>query len=411
MGEIATEGTTQTPKRCAKCGACAVVCPVFRASGNEIYSARGKRHLAEVFEGEKATPVFEDIYSKCLLCGACAQVCPQHLDITEDVMAARSEFSPFYGEHGYQKYLARKALGRPELLGVARVFAKPAADVLLDRLPTASGLRLRLALFARTDREEEVSEGMGAGTRPDPSAAPVTYFPGCAARYLYHDIVDSIGAILGRFGRKLEIPRGLGCCGLATMASGKRADALAMARKNIAALEPGDGPILVSCGSCYAQLAHYQELFKNDLDWQARAQRVSERVVEISVYLESLLAQEEPAADERTTPLRVFYHDPCHMRHEAGITAEPRTVLSRLSSVELVELPDGPQCCGQGGLFHVGAPELSAKIRDDLAGKILALNPDVITTTCSGCLMQLKSAMAAADSDVPVVHLGVLVNR
>ncbi|MBT8330498.1 MAG: (Fe-S)-binding protein, partial [Desulfofustis sp.] len=66
--------------------------------------------------------------------------------------------------------------------------------------------------------------------------------------------------------------------------------------------------------------------------------------------------------------------------------------------------------CGQGGLFHVGAPELSAKIRDNLADKIVDLEPDLITTTCSGCLMQLKSAMAAIDKDIPVIHLSALVN-
>lgn len=416
MGEV--ENTNSAPvesrKRCAKCGACAVVCPVFRASGNEIYSARGKRHLAEVFEGEKPSPVFEDIYSKCLLCGACVQVCPQNLDITEDVMAARSEFSPFYGEHGYQKYLARKALNQPEMLGAARVLGKPAADILFGRLPALSGLRLRLAFFAQTPMPDQLANTPGYLGKPaggkNISGSTITYFPGCAARYLYTEIIDSIRSVLGSYNHDIEIPRGLGCCGLATMASGKKEDALALARRNIKALEINEGPILVSCGSCYAQLAHYHKLFENDPVWQIRSKMVSERVVEISVFLESLLEEEAIAGMEETSLLRVFYHDPCHMRHEAGITKEPRAVLTRLPHVELVELPDGPQCCGQGGLFHVGAPELSAKIRDDLGRKILDLNPDVITTTCSGCLMQLKSAMAAAESDVPVVHLSTLVS-
>lgn len=404
-------GQPEEIKRCAKCGACTPVCPVFRASGNEIYSARGKRHLAEVFESEKASPVFEDIYSKCLLCGACVQVCPQHLDITDDVMAARSEFSPFYGEHGYQKYLARKALNRPELLGAARVFAKPAADILFGRLPATSGLRLRLALFADTPTPDLLTDKKGRAKGKQKSGSGITYFPGCATHYMYPEIIDSIRSVLARYDKDVEIPRGLGCCGLATMASGKREDALALARKNIKALETSDGPILVSCGSCYAQLAHYHKLFENDPVWRTRSQLVSERVVEISVFLDSLLAEGDSASGTETSSLKVFYHDPCHMRHEAGITKEPRELLAKVPHVELLELPDGPQCCGQGGLFHVGAPELSGKIRDDLGRKIVELNPDVITTTCSGCLMQLKSAMAAMESDIPVVHLSVIVDK
>ena len=185
---------------------------------------------------------------------------------------------------------------------------------------------------------------------------------------------------------------------------------LRLAEKNIKALELSDGPILVSCGSCFAHLAAYGRLLADDPVWKTRANLVSERAVEISVFLESLLHDESIELDEAAKTLKVFYHDPCHMRNEAGITEEPRKVLASLKGIELLELDDGPQCCGQGGLFHVGAPELSTKIRDNLAEKIIDLQPDLVTTTCSGCLMQLKSAMAAMEEEIPVVHLSALVN-
>jgi len=397
-------------KKCAKCGACTAVCPVYRASGNDIYSARGKRHLAEIYGNERPSPVFEDIYSKCLLCGACTTVCPRDLDITEDVMAARNRFSPFYGEHGYQKYLAKKALNRPELLGAARILGKKAAAILFGRLPAGSGLRLRLAML--TDAPSQLSQK----SRSDPAAVkqpaqgePLAYFPGCAGRYLYPEIADDVIKLLQKYGYALNIPDDLGCCGLATMASGDRQAAQEQARKNIIAFEQSETAIMVSCGSCFAHLTHYPDLFDDNDPWHFRAQLISERVVEISRFLALLQDKEErpPFASEHT--LRVFYHDPCHMRHDVGITSEPRTVLKNLDGVELLELPDGPQCCGQGGLFHVGAPDLSAAIRDDLAEKVLKLGPDVITTTCSGCIMQLKTAMAAAGSDIPVLHFSKIV--
>lgn len=403
------EDPAAVKKHCAKCGACTPVCPVFRASGNEIYSARGKQHLAEVFSDTEPGPVFEDIYSKCLLCGACSKVCPQHIDISEEVIEARSDFSQLYGEHGYQKYLARKALNRPEMLGAARVLGKAAADILFKRLPPSSGLRHRLALFAQTPAGREILPEPPIVDESD-AAAELTYFPGCAASYLYPDIVDAIAAVLARAGHKPIVPGGLGCCGLASLASGKKDEARGLAKKNIKALELSDGPILVSCGSCYAHLAAYGKMFNDDPDWKTRAELVSERVVEISVLLESMFEDEIVESDDPDRKLRVFYHDPCHMRNEASITQEPRSVLGALHGVELVELEDGPQCCGQGGLFHVGAPELSTLIRDDLAEKIIALEPDLVTTTCSGCLMQLKSAMAAKDQIIPVVHLTALVN-
>ncbi len=411
MGDAnSTDNSVQPLKRCAKCGACTPVCPVFRASGNEIYSARGKQHLAEVFEDQRPGPVFEDIYSKCLLCGACSQVCPQHIDISEEVIEARSGFSGLYGEHGYQKYLARKALSRPELLGAARVLGKTAADLLFRRLPPASGLRLRLALFAQTPAPLELSVSPLNREKRTVVGGEITYFPGCAAQYLYPDIIETLSTLLERCDCQPVIPEGFGCCGLATRASGKKGEARQMAEKNIKALELSEGPILVSCASCYAHLASYGDLLADDPAWKTRAKLISERVIEISVFVEALLRDETIAGDEQRQGLKVFYHDPCHLRNEAGITEEPRKVLTSLPGIELLELPDGPQCCGQGGLFHVGAPELSVEIRDNLAEKIIDLEPDLITTSCSGCLMQLKIAMAAMEKTIPVLHFSALVN-
>ncbi len=409
MRERESEAGAAVQKRCAKCGACTAVCPVYRASGNEIYSARGKRHLAEVFKDERPGPVFEDIYAKCLLCGACSRVCPSKLDIPADVVAARSDFSMLYGEHGYQKFLARKALNRPELLGAARVLGSRAANILFGRLPAASGLRLRLAMFGGSSSLPGHDDAAMPRSADTSAGTELIYFPGCAASYLYPDITANVREFLQGYGYELNIPDGLGCCGLAAYASGHPDEARRLARKNIELLEQGDGPILVSCASCFAQLADYKDLFERDAHWKARAELVGERVVEISCFVENLL-QDQDVAAQSDRVLKVFYHDPCHLRHDRTITQEPRSVLRSLPGVELVELADGPQCCGQGGLFHIGAPELSARIRDDLATKVLALQPDVITTSCSGCLMQLKTAVAAADSTVPVIHLAALIN-
>jgi glycolate oxidase iron-sulfur subunit len=393
--------------QCAKCGACTAVCPVYKVSGNEAYSARGKRHLSEVYGDDKPSPVVEDVFSKCLLCGACASVCPRHLDITDDVQQARQDFSAFYGEHGYQKFLARQALNRPYLLGAARVLGKQAARLLFDRLPADSGLRLRLAMFAE-DQPEGAHKNV---TLPRPAqstdATRIHYFPGCAATYLYPEISRSVVELLDTYGYRLTVPDGLACCGLAMGASGDTHAALRAARQNIRVLEQSEGFILVSCGSCFTQLAALADLFAGDDPWRSRATLVAERFVEMSRFVEA--AQKEHEAVKPLTGLKVFYHDPCHLRFSAGVTDEPRELLCAAGATVL-ELPGGPQCCGQGGLFHVGAPELAAAIRDDLMEKIVALKPDIITTTCSGCLMQLKMAVAAANSSIAVVHLAGLLN-
>jgi len=399
---------------CAKCGACSVVCPVYRVTGQEAHTARGKLHLALNCDLPGTGAVFEDIFSKCLLCGACSAVCPRDIDICGQVVRARAAFPAVSGAHGYEKYLARKALSHPELLASLRVLGRAGARLFLRYLPEDSGLRLRLALFqqderAVTTREEVAAAFFGLGSKDG-----LTCFPGCTARYLFPEIVASCEALVGGLGHALSLPEGLSCCGLAAFSAGDRREAERCARNNIAILERSSGPILITCASCYAHLRRYGELLADDPAWRNRAEEIKGRLVEVSCYLDGQLKSTailsgvvKQVTGEKT---RVFYHDSCHLRYGlqgSTIMAEPRRVLTHNPDVELLELPDGPECCGQGGLFHISAPEISAVIRDTLAAKVLALAPDVITTTCSGCLMQWRTAIeaAGAGSRVRVLHL------
>ncbi|SHO47251.1 (Fe-S)-binding protein [Desulfopila aestuarii] len=399
---------TQTSQRCAKCGACTVVCPVYKASGGkECYSGRGKKHLLEVMGEGTPSPIFEDIFSKCLLCGSCVTACPRGVDIPEEVRRARSDFSTFYGEHGYLKFLARKVLLHPELLSVVRTFGRSFAPLLEKRLPAESGLRLQMAIF---DHEPIVTkDDHRQSAVAETSLKTLVYFPGCSATHLYPETINACRQLLRHAGYELVIPEGLGCCGLAIDAAGDGERSRALARKNILALERYDGPIMVSCGSCYAHLQRYHEVLAGDPAWQDRVEYVCGRLVEMSQLLDQCLPQDLVSEETTGKSCRVFYHDPCHLRHGLNITREPRNLLRRVPSIELLELPDGPQCCGHGGLFHLGAPELSAKIRDDLAEKVLAMAPDIITSSCSGCLMQWKTALAAAGKTIPVLHLAELL--
>lgn len=356
------------------------------------------------------SPVFEDIFSKCLLCGACEKVCPRGVKIAREVREARAGFTDFYGEHGYQKFLARKILEQPELLSVVRKFGRTFAALLENRLPASSGLRLQLALFDH----HELPEGAVSCLDSQPvstSSESLIYFPGCSATHLYPETIQATRKLFKTLGYTITIPDGLGCCGVAMDAAGDFETSVKLAKKNILALERGEGKILVTCGSCYAHLRRYTDILADEPAWKDRVEYVCKRLVEMMEYVDQCLVDTNPFRVEQSDPksLRVFYHDPCHLRNELNITEEPRRILKSVPAIELLELEDGPQCCGQGGLFHLGAPDLSALIRDDLVQKVLAMEPDIITSTCSGCLMQWRTALAAAGRKLPVLHLAELI--
>lgn len=393
---------------CAKCGACATVCPIFNISGRESHTARGKLHLLEALGLKQSSSNFIDIFSACLLCGACSNICSRQIDISKELVAARSTFSSLAGPHAYEKYLARKLLDSPERLAGLRLLAKTCEKVLGNKLPSGSGLRLRLALF-----HEDVSS-VARDTphlETTPHGTPLTWFPGCSTRYLFPEIYSSCISLLAASSFLLEYPKSLACCGLADWAAGDLEGAGKNARTNIEAMETTEGPIMVSCASCYAHLKKYPEVFANDADWRKRAEAIASRVVEMSAFLEDQNPDYHRTVSKSEQKLRVFYHDPCHLRNGAEAVDRARQQLTMRGTFKILELPGGPRCCGQGGLFHVAHPEISASIRDELVQDVLVLQPDVVTSTCSGCLMQWQQGLSAAGSEVKVLHLAQLLEQ
>lgn len=393
---------------CAKCGACAPVCPVFKISGRESHTARGKLHLLVALGLEKSSSNFIDIFSACLLCGACSDVCSRQIDISKELVAARSTFASLSGPHAYEKFLARKILDSPERLAGLRFLAKTCGKVLSDKLLSGTGLRLRLSLF----HEDAFSVGSESRhLKTHPGGTSLTWFPGCSTRYLFPDIHSSCISLLADTSFSLEYPESFSCCGLADWAAGDLEGARKNARTNIEAMETTEGPIMVSCASCYAHLKKYPEVFAKDSNWQKRAAKMASRVVEMSTFLEDHPRGSHKSVSNPERKIRVFYHDPCHLRNGTEAVDRARQQLTKKGNIEILELPGGPRCCGQGGLFHVAHPEISASIRDELVKDVLALQPDVVTSTCSGCLMQWQQGLAAAGSRVKVLHLAQLLEQ
>jgi len=401
-------------KRCIKCGACTTVCPVYRETGRESHTARGKHHiLAHLAAGDR-TPAYDDLLSKCMLCGACREVCSRDLETPRLVVEARSDFSRLSAT-SFLKFVSRRALtNRPLLTGLLSM-GSVADRMLSSLLPEESGLRLRLAQC----RPEIVSlpaasfldDYRAAGSR---KVAPAcSYFVGCLANHLKPEIGTATARLVDKiYGSLPKVPGHQSCCGMAALAAGDLSEARQLAKKNIAAFESDSLPILTSCGSCYSHLLSYPDLFDQEPDWQRRARDFAGRLHEFSCFFDATLSR-QPAAYFRGTAAacKVLYHDPCHLRFGQHITAEPRQLLTRLPGVVLVELENGPQCCGQGGLFHIIHPDIGQRVRDRLMADYAKLPARTVVSTCSGCLLQWQQALAACGAASRAVHLAVLMEE
>ena len=200
---------------------------------------------------------------------------------------------------------------------------------------------------------------------------------------------------------------------MAAVAAGRVDEARDLARKNIAAFDKNGLPILASCSSCYYQLLSYRTLLADDPHWRERAARFAKRVQEFSSFFLKKFSTDKGKRQllQAEAGERVFYHDPCHLRFTHHITQEPRKLLRLLPSLELEELPGGPRCCGQGGLFQLAHPDLAQQVRQKLLDEFDKLAVQTVLTACSGCLLQWKQGLVACSGSERAEHLAVFLAK
>lgn len=398
---------------CAKCGACTSVCPVYQVTGQESLTARGRLHLLEKITEAKHSEAYLDIFSKCLLCDACHQVCPRNINLPVKVVETRQNFPQLFGQKAFVRSLVKSCLSHQKILAGIGKFLK-ISTALLDKLPVNSGLRLKLDLPETKEHVRTPKKNL----RPDEistySPAKSMLFPGCFAQHLNPEITSATIKLIakGEHGSP-DIPKGQTCCGLAFYSSGNIGQARQQARLNINAFGATDLPIIVACGSCYSHLANYPTLLANDSEWHPQALAFASRLRELSSFLNTQPFSSNNAIGEpnQLAKTRVIYHAPCHLRYKPETGNAARHMLNSLPQVELVELPNGSQCCGFGGLFNLAHLDISEQISGKLIGNILSANPDLIVTTCSGCLIQLRQQLATSRSHTKVHHLSQVLTE
>jgi glycolate oxidase iron-sulfur subunit len=361
-------------------------------------------HLLERLDPAQASAAYAEILSQCLLCGACRSVCARGLDPPARFLAARERLEKTAGRQVLLRAITQKALSNPALLATIASLGQP----LLERLPADSGLRLRLGLPPAGTAALPTLSKSPQEKSPPPTLA---FFPGCYATHLHREIGAATKRIAAACtGNSPLTPPQQCCCGLAAENGGDTATAKRLARQNISAFAGNTLPILTSCASCFSQLRHYPQLFENDPAWREKAQAFADRLLEFSTFVAQAMQAEPAFAFAGSAKAQtVVYHDPCHLRFHAQITSPPREILRAIPGLRLTELANGPQCCGQGGLFHLAQPELAATIRGRLLGQLAQAAPDLVTTTCSGCLIHIRQGLSHGPGYPEVRHLAILL--
>ncbi len=397
--------------RCKRCGQCMSVCPVYQTTFREADVARGKLALLEC--AEEGTVRWSgrlgEILSRCLLCGACAQVCASRVKTNLMIQSGRQRLFEIEKRGKSQSALLR-SIREGDL--TARILLKGGAllqALVCKKIPETSGLHLRFPLSFFTERSTVLPIAWTPfldAFRPEPAVNEegprVGFFVGCGANYLFPDIAWAFVRILGHMGASLVVPEDQVCCGLPAYVAGDTDTARKLAQKNIEVFESLElDAVLTVCASCGSHLKALASLFADDPSSRDAAASMARKHMDAMTFLvdhlgfETYLKALEPGGrPNKTRPLRVAYHDPCHLRIGQGITQAPRRLLEAVPGVQLIEASRPGQCCGHGGDFNLSHFPLSMKILNRRMEDFEKVKPDRIVTGCTGCLLQFAEGIS-----------------
>lgn len=350
---------TRAVMRCVGIGNCrthtgGVMCPSFRATGEEEHSTRGRaRLLFEMLDGHADSAVTDgwrstevrDALDLCLACKGCKSDCP----VGVDMATYKAEFlSHHYA--GRPRPAAHYSLG---WLPVWARLARPSprlANAVLRAPGAARAGKLMAGVAAEREvpafAEESFLQWWRArGTpRPEPGDdRAVVLWPDTFSTFFHPNVARSAVRVLEAAGFRVAVPTRAVCCGLTWISTGQLGMAKRVLRRTVGVLRPwieAGTPIVGLEPSCTAVFrADAPELLPDDQDVQRLARQ-------FRTLAELLLHDADgwrPPALGRAATVQTHCHQHAVLKDDAD------RELMRRAGIDADVLDEG--CCGLAGNF------------------------------------------------------------
>jgi glycolate oxidase iron-sulfur subunit len=405
---------------CVHCGFCLPACPTYVLWGEEMDSPRGRIYMIKkATEGQAPLDVrFREHMDHCLGCMACMTACPSGVEYDKLIEPTRAQIERHIprsaGEELFRKLLfatfphpARlRLLALPLLayqksglqaltraLGVQKLLPKrfAAMEALLPEVP--KGVFDKLPLTIKPKGTPRRCVGM---------------LSGCVQQVFFPHVNAATARVLAAEGCEVVIPREQPCCGALMVHSGMEADAIALAKKMIAAFEAANvDTIVINSAGCGSTMKEYGHLLRDDPEFADRAMAFSARCKDIS----EILCELEPSAQRHPLKLHIAYHDACHLQHAQGVRSQPRKLLAGIPELTVAEIPESSLCCGSAGVYNLLEPDTAAQLGDRKVDNLLTTQAQAVLSANPGCLLQLMNGLRRRGMKaIPAFHLVELLD-
>jgi len=395
-------------QKCIHCGLCLQACPTFVETGEEAESPRGRIYLMRaVVDGRRNWAEVAPHLDACMGCLGCQTACPSGVPYGQLIEAARAELER-HARSPLQRWLRQVAIRGfttptrlHRMLQVARLLHLKRVPGWFARLLGAPESAVRLPPSDRSDLphfpERVPAHGRARGR--------VGLLLGCVMRVLFPQVHRATIEMLTRCGLEVLIPRQQGCCGALWVHNGYPQHARALARRLFKAFAEVDY-VVVNAAGCGSTMKEYPRLFEGT-PLQERAQDFSGRVRDVN----ELLMELELPPLEQPVPMRLTYHDACHLVHAQGIREQPRQLLRQIPGVELIEMEGAEMCCGSAGIYNLLQPKLASAALKRKVEAILATGAEAVVSANPGCTLWIAQGLAEAGHPLPLYHPVELLAR
>ena len=386
-------------KDCLRCGKCKPVCATHVPRANLLYSPRNKilatSLLIEAFLYEEQTrrgvslahwEDFEDVADHCTVCHKCLSPCPVKIDFGDVSMNMRNLLRKM-GQKSWRPgnaaamfflnatnpetikfmrsamvdvgFKAQRLANNMMTLAARKQTSAPPASLgpapakeqvihfINKKMPGGLPKKTARALLDIEDKNYVPIIRDPQGTTSETEA--VFYFPGCGSERLFSQVGLATQAMLWHAGVQTVLPPGYLCCGYPQRGSGQYDKAEKMITDNRVLFHRVANTlnyldirtVVVSCGTCYDQLAGYEfdKIFPG-----CRIIDIHEYLLEKGITL--------PAGQGG-----YLYHDPCHSPMKLQ---DPMKTVKALVGDGVVK---SERCCGESGTLGVSRPDISTQIR------------------------------------------------
>ena len=414
---MALEDYRNDMMRCVRCSVCKYIplsslikswrfangCPASAKYHFHSYSGGGKLIAAlSLLEGRiDYSDALVDVVYKCSMCGACDLACRVGTDMEPLQILRELRFRVFkeYGQLDEHKHIMNS------IRNYDNVWMLP---------------RSRRKHWSKGLAAKDLSTGK--------EKAEVLYFAGCTYSLDPNlqkvaqntvKLLNEAGVDVGILGTKEK------CCASPAFQIGNEELFEEYAIENIEVFNQlGVKKVVSSCAGCYGLFKTHYSLLDKDMDFE---------VVHAVEYLDELI-QEGRLEPKKRFPLRVTYHDPCHLGRLSetkipsggkeervlgvlpvkdipkavgmnGIFDPPRNILKSIPGVELLEMERTREyswCCGSGGGVKSAFPEFALWSAEERLEEAKATGAEALVTCCPWCEKNLKDAVDSRSETFPV---------